>query len=143
MYTFNQCLLGVVKCAAFSSVDEIFEWRKMFDKFDADHSGTIDTSELEEMVEEMVGDNAPVDEVMADMGLPDTEVAWMEFCMVMLRLNGLPNKDMFMTRPIEPRVLGQVVHGKARWSEQEPGDESASPVASEDSVPDEAGDALY
>jgi hypothetical protein len=106
LYTFNQCVLGVVKCPAFSSLDEIFEWRKTFDKFDADHSGTIDVNELEEMVQEVIGDNAPVEDVMIEMGLPETEVPWMEFCLVMLRLNGMPGKDLFVSRPPEPeRVL--------------------------------------
>ena len=106
LYTFNQCVLGVVKCPAFGSLDEIFEWRKTFDKFDADHSGTIDINELEEMVQEVVGENAPVDDVMEEMGLPETEVPWMEFCMVMLRLNGMPSKELFCSRPPEPeRVL--------------------------------------
>jgi hypothetical protein len=112
LYTFNQCVLGVVKCPAFSSLDEIFEWRKTFDKFDADHSGTIDVNELEEMVEEMVGDNAPVDEVMDDMGLPETEVPWMEFCMVMLRLNGMPSKDLFVSRPAEPQRVVALAAGQ-------------------------------
>lgn len=114
LYNFNQVILGVVKCPAFSSLDEIFAWRQTFDKFDADHSGTIDTNELEEMVEEMIGDNAPIEEVMADLGLPETEVPWMEFCLFMLRLNGLPGKDLFCVRPAEPeRVLTLAAKAKA------------------------------
>ena len=105
LYTFNQCILGVVKCPAFASLGEIFEWRKTFDHFDADHSGTIDVNELEEMVGAIVGDNAPVEGVMQEMGLPETEVPWMEFCMVMLRLNGMPSKDLFCSRPLEPQRL--------------------------------------
>ena len=105
LYTFNQCILGVVKCPAFGSLDEIFEWRKKFDTYDADHSGTIDAQELEEMVVEIVGDNGDVEQVMEDLGLPETEVPWMEYCKVMLRLNGMPSKDLFVSRPPEPEKL--------------------------------------
>ena len=39
LLTFNKCVLGVVKAEA---LDEVFEWRKVFLRFDSDSSGTID-----------------------------------------------------------------------------------------------------
>ena len=41
------------------------------------------------MVVCLLGDSAPSDETMVEMGLPETEVGWEEFASVMLRLNGM------------------------------------------------------
>ena len=82
------------------------------------------------LVEEIDGDNGDVEQVMEDLGLPDTEVPWMEFCKVMLRLNGMPSKDLFVSRPSEPEKLLALRERDAQELLESGGDLLGSPLPS-------------